>query len=114
MTVSRRVIDANATWESRLSVRSPPPRATQRACAMRRHWSLEHGQHGRRAVPFGEDARRQQDRNGGGNLAAVRRRAVRLLRQETTLKRGTKCKRRACALDPNDLLKVFHNAKIDA
>ena len=65
-------------------------------------------------VAFGEDARRQQDRNGGANLGAVRRLAVSLLRQEKTIKRGAKCKRMACTLDPNYLLKVFHNAIIDA
>ncbi|MCH7686258.1 MAG: hypothetical protein IH899_06215 [Planctomycetes bacterium] len=65
-------------------------------------------------MTFAEDARRQQDRNGGANLAAVRRLALSLLRQEQTIKRGAKCKRMACARDPNYLLKVFHNAKIDA
>ncbi len=114
VTVSRRVIDENETWESRLYVSSHPPRATQLAYAIRRHWSIENGQHWILDVTFGEDARRQQDRNGGANLAAVRRLAVSLLRQETTIQRGTKCKRMACALDPNYLLKVFHNAKIDA
>ena len=43
-----------------------------------------------------------------------RRLAVSLLRQEKTIKRGAKCKRMACALDLNYLLKVFHNAIIDA
>ncbi len=114
VTVSRRVIDENETWESRLYVSSHPPRAKQLACAIRRHWSIENSQHWILDVTFGEDARRQQDRNGGTNLAAVRRLAVSLLRQEQTIKRGAKCKRMACALDPNYLLKVFHNAKIDA
>lgn len=114
VTVSRRVIDENETWESRLYVSSHPPRAKQLACAIRKHWSIENSQHWVLDVTFGEDTRRQQDRNGGANLAAVRRLAVSLLRQEHTIKRGAKCKRMACALDPNYLLKVFHNAKIDA
>ena len=65
-------------------------------------------------VAFGEDTRRQQDRAGATNLAAVRRLTVSLLRQDRTLQRGAKCKRMACALDTNYLLKVFHNAKFDA
>lgn len=114
VTVSRRVIGEHETWESRLYVSSHPPRASQLAQAIRRHWSIENSPHWVLDVIFGEDARRQQDRNGGANLAAIRRLVVSLLRQEQTLKRGTKCKRMACALDPDYLLKVFHNAKIDA
>ena len=114
VTVSRRVIDENETWESRLHVSSHPPCAKQLAQAIRRHWSIENSQHWVLDVTFGEDARRQQDRNGGVNLAAIRRLVVSLLRQEQTIKRGAKCKRMACALDPNYLLKVFQNAKIDA
>ena len=58
-----------------------------------------------------EDARRQQPRHGAANLAAVRRMAVTLLRQDTTVKRGVKTKRLKCALDPNYLLKVLKQAK---
>jgi len=111
---SRRVVGDCETWESRLYVSSHPPRAKRLAHAVRRHWGIENGQHWVLDVTFGEDARRQQDRNGGANLAAVRRLAVSLLRQERTLQRGAKCKRMACALDPNYLLRVFHNAKFDA
>jgi predicted transposase YbfD/YdcC len=114
VTISRRVIDGHETWESRLSVSSHPPRAKPLAEAIRRHWSIENSQHWVLDVAFGEDARRQQDRNGGANLGAVRRLSVSLLRQEKTIQRGAKCKRMACALDPNYLLKVFHNAIIDA
>ena len=114
VTISRREVDGNETWESRLYVSSHPPRAKKLAHAIRRHWSIENSQHWVLDVTFGEDARRQQDRNGGANLAAVRRLAVSLLRQDTTIKRGAKCKRMACALDTNYLLRVFHNAKIDA
>ena len=114
VTISRRVIDGHETWESRLSVSSHPPRAKPLAEALRRQWSIENSQHWVLDVAFGEDARRQQDRNGGANLGAVRRLSVSLLRQEKTIKRGAKCKRMACALDPNYLLKVFHNAIIDA
>ncbi len=78
-------------------------------------WSIENGQHWVLDVTFGEDYRRQQDRNGASNLAAVRRLSVSLLRQEQSLKRGAKCKRMNCALDPNYLLKVFTPlGKIDA
>jgi hypothetical protein len=67
------------------------------------YWSLD--------VTFGEDSRRQQDRNGAANLAAVRRLALNLLRQEKSNKRGLKNKRLACALDPNYLLAVLASAQ---
>jgi predicted transposase YbfD/YdcC len=111
---SRRVQDGQETWETRLYISSHAPRAKPLAEAIRKHWSIENGQQWVLDVAFGEDARRQQDRNGGANLAAVRRLTVSLLRQEKSLKRGAKCKRMACALNPDYLLKVFHNAKIDA
>ena len=73
--------------------------------------SIENGQHWSLDITFHEDARRQQDRHGAANLAAVRRLALSLLRQEKTNKRGLKNKRLACALDPDYLLKVLANAK---
>ena len=114
VTVSRRVIDEKETWESRLYVSSHSPRAKLLATAIRRHWSIENSQHWVLDVTFAEDARRQQDRNGGANLAAVRRLALSLLRQDKTVTRGMKTKRLKCALDPNYLLHVLKNAKFDA
>lgn len=111
VTISRRVVGDKETWESRLYVSSHPPRAKFLAQAIRRHWSIENCQHWVLDVTFGEDARRQQDRHGAANLAAVRRLAISLLRQETSNKRGAKNKRLHCALDPSYLLKVLHTAR---
>jgi predicted transposase YbfD/YdcC len=102
------------SWETRWYITSHAPRAKALARAIRKHWSIENSQHWVLDIAFGEDARRQQDRQGAVNFAAVRRLAVSLLRQDTTLKRGAKCKRMACALDPNYLLHILHEAKIDA
>jgi predicted transposase YbfD/YdcC len=114
VVTSCRKINGQETWESRYHITSHAPQATSLGTAIRKHWGIENGQHWVLDITFGEDARRQQDRNGAANLAAVRRLAVSLLRQDTTLKRGAKCKRFACALDPNYLLRIIHNAKIDA
>jgi predicted transposase YbfD/YdcC len=108
---SRRVVGDKETWETRLYVSSHPPRAPLLAESIRRHWSIENSQHWVLDVAFGEDLRRQQDRNGAANLAAVRRLAVSVLRQETTNKRGAKNKRLHCALDPSYLLRVLHTTK---
>lgn len=114
IVTTRRVHEQRETWETRLYISSHAPRAKALARAVRKHWSIENSQHWVLDVTFGEDTRRQQDRAGATNLAAVRRLTVSLLRQDRTLNRGAKCKRMACALDTNYLLNVLHNAKFHA
>ena len=99
------------SWETRLYITSHGTKAKELLYAIRKHWGIENTQHWSLDVTFGEDWRRQQDRNGAANLAAIRRLALSLLRQEKSNKRGLKNKRLACALDPNYLLKVLANAK---
>jgi predicted transposase YbfD/YdcC len=106
-----RVTGDRETWETRFYISSHKPKAKPLATAIRKHWGIENSQHWSLDVTFGEDARRQQDRHGAANLAAVRRLALSLLRQEKTNKRGIKNKRLACALDPDYLLTVLGNAK---
>lgn len=106
-----RVIGEVETWETRLYVSSHGPKAKALGYAIRKHWSIENTQHWSLDVTFHEDTSRQQDRHGAANLAAVRRLALSLLRQEKTNKRGLKNKRLACALDPDYLLKVLANAE---
>jgi predicted transposase YbfD/YdcC len=101
------------TWETRIFISDLGPHAKSLGNAIRKHWGIENSQHWVLDVAFSEDSARQQDRNGSTNLAAIRRFIVSLLRQESTLKRGAKIKRMACALDTNYLLKVFATAKID-
>lgn len=114
IVTSCRTQDGVEAWETRLYVSSHSPRAKPLAHAIRKHWSIENSQHWTLDVMFGEDVRRQQDRQGATNLAAVRRLVLSLLRQEHTLQRGAKCKRLACALDLNYLLRVLHHSKVDA
>jgi predicted transposase YbfD/YdcC len=111
IVTSRREIDGKENWETRQYITSHGPQAKPLAKAIRQHWGIENGQHWTLDVVFGEDSRRQQDRHGAANLAAVRRLALSLLRQEKTNKRGVKNKRLACALDANYLLTVLHNAE---
>jgi predicted transposase YbfD/YdcC len=111
---SHRTTTEGETWETRFYVSSLGPRAKPLATAIRRHWSIENAQHWILDVTFGEDARRQQHRHGAANLAAVRRLAVSLLRQDKSFTRGAKAKRLKCAWQPDYLLHVLHNAKFDA
>jgi predicted transposase YbfD/YdcC len=110
IVTSCREIEGEDHWETRQYITSHAPQAKLLAKAIRQHWGIENSQHWTLDVVFGEDSRRQQDRHGVANLAAVRRLALSLLRQEKTNKRGVKNKRLACALDPNYLLTVLHNA----
>ena len=107
---SCRELNGEEHWETREYITSHAPQAKQLAKAIRQHWGIENTQHWTLDVTFGEDSRRQQDRHGAANLAAVRRLALSLLRQEKTNKRGVKNKRLSCALNPNYLLTVLHNA----
>lgn len=111
VVTSCRVVAGKESWESRYYITDHRPRAKFLANAIRKHWGIENGQHWILDVTFGEDTRRQQDRHGAANLAAVRRLALSLLRQEKTNKRGVKNKRLQCALDPGYLLKVLATAK---
>ena len=106
-----RIIAGVPTWETRLYISSHRPNAKALSHAIRKHWGIENTQHWSLDITFNEDARRQQDRHGAANLAAVRRLALCLLRQEKTNRRGLKNKRFACALDPDYLLTVLANAK---
>jgi predicted transposase YbfD/YdcC len=74
------------TCETRWYVSSHAPRAKALGRAIRKHWSIENGQHWVLDIAFGEDWRRQQARQGATNLAAIRRLAVSLLWQDKTLK----------------------------
>lgn len=114
VVISRREVAGKEHWESRLYISSLPPKAKSLAKAIRKHWSIENCQHWVLDLAFGEDAHRQQDRNGGANLATIRRLTLSLLRQDQSLKRGIKAKRFACALDPNYLLRIFQQSKIGA
>lgn len=111
VVTSCREVNGEEQWETRQYISSHAPQAKPLAQATRQHWGIENSQHWTLDVTFGEDMRRQQDRHGAANLAAVRRLALSLLRQEKTNKRGVKNKRLTCALDPNYLLTVLHNAK---
>ena len=112
VVTSCRTIQERDTWETRLYITSHKPNAKKLGAAIRQHWGIENTQHWSLDVTFGEDAQRQQDRNGAANLAAVRRLALSLLRQDKTNKRGLKNKRLACAHAPNYQLNVIENAKI--
>ncbi len=112
VVTSCRIIGASETRGTRSDISSQKPRAKKWGAAIRQHWGIENTRHGSSDITFGEDVRRQQERNGATNLAAVRRLALSLLRQDETNRRGLTNERRAGALDPDDLPTVLANAKL--
>jgi predicted transposase YbfD/YdcC len=105
---SRRVQQEREHWETRFYISSHEARAESLAHAIRSHWSIENSQHHILDVAFGEDSRRQSDRDGAANLAAIRRLVLSVLRQEKSRKAGAKRKRFTCALNLNYLTTVLN------
>ena len=75
---------------------APPERLAQ---AIRRHWSIENGQHWVLDVTFGEDRSRVRERGAARNLALLRRIALDLLRADASLKASVKGRRKVAAWD---------------
>ena len=72
VVTTRNIQGEKESWETRWYITSHAPRVKALAHAIRRHWSIENSQHWVLDIAFGEDSRRQQDRQGAVNFAAVR------------------------------------------
>ena len=92
-----------------ISDRSPDAR--ELGTAVRGHWKIENTLHWSLDVTFHEDAQLQHDRNGAANLAAVRRLALNVLRQETNSKLSLRKKRLVCAIELPFILEVIASAQ---
>lgn len=99
------------TEEVRYFISSLPARAKRLAYAVRQHWGIENGLHWVLDVAFNEDRMRQRDRNAIDNLALLNRLAVSLLRQDTTVKAGVKCKRKRAGWDEDYLLHLLFDSE---
>ena len=103
--------DGSELWEQRMYITDRAASAKVLGGLVRDHWKIENTLHWSLDVTFNEDAQTGHDRNGAANLAAVRRLALNVLRQETTSKLGLRKKRLACALDPAFLQEVIASAQ---
>ena len=97
--------------EVRYFISSLPAKVKRLASAVRRHWGIENGLHWVLDVAFNEDRMRQRDRNGAENLALLNRLAVSLLRQDTTVKAGIKCKRKRAGWNDDYLLHLLFDGE---
>ena len=80
--------------------------AQEYAAAVRKHWGIENNLHWQLDVVFGEDANRVTRRQGGQNLAMVRRLALGLLKRHAD-KGSIPCKRLAAAYDTDFLEEIL-------
>lgn len=77
--------------------------------AIRGHWGVENGLHWVLDVGFREDQSRIRKENAPKNMSTLRHIALNLLKQEKSMKVGTKSKRLKAGWDEQYLLKVLLN-----
>ena len=110
MVEYERFEDGDATTERRYYVSSLAPDAETLLEATRRHWHIENKMHWVLDVAFGEDQSRIRAGHAAQNMAAVRRLALSLLKQEESLSVGVKNKRLRAGWDPDYLQAVLQQA----
>jgi predicted transposase YbfD/YdcC len=105
-----RQIGEQISTETHYYISSLNRRRTARKLAgyARGHWSVENHLHWQLDVSFDEDHNRSRKGHGAENFSRLRRIALNLLQQESSLSVGIKAKRKCCGWDLDYLLKVFH------
>lgn len=93
--------------EVRYYISSLPADAQRISRAVRSHWGIEIRLHWILDVAFGEDQSRVRKGFGAENFATLRHIALNKLKNETSLKRGIKAKRKKAGWDEDYLIKVL-------
>lgn len=107
MVTSQRQVNGQTSSETRYYITSLPNDATRILHAVRSHWGIENALHWVLDVVMGEDSTRIRKDHAPENMAALKRFALSLLKQEKTLKRGVQGKRLKAAMNPDYLRKVL-------
>jgi predicted transposase YbfD/YdcC len=79
-----REVDGKVTSETRFFALSWQPTPEILLATVRAHWAIENALHWRLDVSFREDAARNRKDNGPGNIAVLRRRALDVVRRDTS------------------------------
>jgi len=99
--------DGKRVGENRYYILSKFVAASRFADAVRSHWSIENRLHWQLDVTFQEDQCRIRQGHADANFSILRRTALSLLKNETTLKVGIKNKRLTAGWDDSYLEKVL-------
>lgn len=105
--VRERTTAAGSSSEAAYYIGSRAGTPQQYAAWVRGHWAIENKLHWVLDVTFGEDGCRVKDRNAAQNLAALRRVALSLLRQDQS-KGSTRGKRRRAGWDDDFRLHLLN------
>lgn len=104
---SVRSVQGRPSVERRYYLSSLPVDVAKLARAVRGHWKIENQLHWVLDVVFGEDQSRARTGHAAENLAATRRVAINLLRQDKENKRSLKSQRLRATLDPDYLRQLL-------
>ena len=104
---SVREVKGKQSVERRYYLSSLPVDVAKLARAVRGHWKIENQLHWVLDVVFGEDQSRARTGHAAENLAATRRLAINLLRQDKDNKRSLKSQRLRATLDPDYLRQLL-------
>jgi len=107
---SERRLPNKTEFETRYFISSLPPDPAHLLQVIRAHWQIENAFHWVLDIAFREDESRVRKDHAPRNLALLRRLALNLLNQETSLKVGVKAKRLRAGWDAPYLLKVLCSA----
>jgi predicted transposase YbfD/YdcC len=106
-TINDTIRDGRRSYEMRYYIMSRKLSARQFAAAVRGHWSIENGLHWQLDVTFQEDQSRLRRGHADANFSILRRTALSLLKNNTTLKVGVKNKRLNAGWDDDYLQQVL-------
>lgn len=107
MVIRKREIDGKETVEVSYYLSSLPPKVRQFANAARAHWQIENRLHWVLDVIFAEDKSRIRSGNAAETTALLRRLALSILEQDTSVKTSLKTKRLLAGWDKEFLERIL-------
>ena len=107
LVLRSRTIAGRTSEELSYYISSLPPKVKTFAKAVRGHWGIENRVHWVLDVTFAEDKSRIRSDHGPENLAMLRRLALSILQNDSTVKESLKGKRQRAGWDDEFLLDLL-------